>query len=207
MLQSIRGDKGVLQAMKSNEDQTNEAYEKALRLTGLTPEVQRVLQDNLADERRHRAWIVARLERGFERTSSATESIEVDTDVHTAWEHWTRFEEFPRFMSGVREVRRLGHDGDLRFVVDIAGHTMEYVAEITDEVPDRRVAWASREGRETGGVVTFEAINPRRTRVKLWLSYEPKGALEKVADLSNAVGAQARSDLRNFKQYVEHDRP
>jgi uncharacterized protein (TIGR02284 family) len=58
----ILGDRGVLMAMKSNEDDTNEAYERAAARNDATPEVKQVLDRNLADERRHRAWIVARLE-------------------------------------------------------------------------------------------------------------------------------------------------
>jgi len=61
VLGGLVGDKMVLEAMKLNEDQTNLAYEKALTHSKLTDEVRRVLEQNLSDERRHRAWIERRL--------------------------------------------------------------------------------------------------------------------------------------------------
>ena len=63
VLGNITGDKGILRAMKSNEDDTNTAYERAVARDDLTPRLQEVLQRNLADERRHRAWLEACLAR------------------------------------------------------------------------------------------------------------------------------------------------
>jgi uncharacterized protein (TIGR02284 family) len=57
----LAGDRGILSAMKSNEDDTNQAYEQAVRRDDLTVEVRELLQRNLSDERRHRAWIEDRL--------------------------------------------------------------------------------------------------------------------------------------------------
>jgi uncharacterized protein (TIGR02284 family) len=59
---NIIGDRGVLMAMKSNEDDTNTAYERVAKRTDLSPELLALVQRNLADERRHRAWIVERLD-------------------------------------------------------------------------------------------------------------------------------------------------
>ena len=61
VLGNLMGDRGILQAMKSNEADTNTAYERAAARDDLPPHVREVLQRNLADERRHRAWIEARL--------------------------------------------------------------------------------------------------------------------------------------------------
>lgn len=61
VLGGLVGDKIVLEAMKTNEDDTNTAYELAINHPNLPPEVKRVLEQNLADERRHRAWIEGRL--------------------------------------------------------------------------------------------------------------------------------------------------
>lgn len=59
---NLSGDKGILQAMRSNEDETNQRYEKALTTENLPPRIFELLDRNLADERRHRAWIVQQLE-------------------------------------------------------------------------------------------------------------------------------------------------
>lgn len=58
---NLTGDSGILKAMKSNENDTNTAYERALGRGDATPDVQEVLQRNLDDERRHRSWIETRL--------------------------------------------------------------------------------------------------------------------------------------------------
>lgn len=56
VIADMGGDKAILKAMKSNEDQTNAKYEKAVD-ENYPLEAQTVLQGGLADERRHRAWI------------------------------------------------------------------------------------------------------------------------------------------------------
>jgi uncharacterized protein (TIGR02284 family) len=61
VLGSLAGDRAVLLAMKSNEDDTNAAYERAISRDGDDPQIRPLLEKNLADERRHRAWIERRL--------------------------------------------------------------------------------------------------------------------------------------------------
>jgi uncharacterized protein (TIGR02284 family) len=61
MLGGLVGDKEILQAIKSNEDETNAAYERAVRHQQVGPELRAVLDDALADERRHRDWLIATL--------------------------------------------------------------------------------------------------------------------------------------------------
>ena len=72
-------------------------------------------------------------------------SIEVEVPVSTAYNQWTQFEEFPRFMAGVREVRQIG-DALTHWVADIAGVQREWDAAILEQVPDERVAWAATTG-------------------------------------------------------------
>lgn len=62
VMANIAGDNAILKAMRSNEDETNEKYEKALKTDGLDAATRQVLQQNLEDERRHRQWIVARID-------------------------------------------------------------------------------------------------------------------------------------------------
>ncbi len=60
VLSALMGQRAILNAMKSNEDDTNAAYERALQRE-FSPRIKDVLERNLSDERRHRAWIVQRL--------------------------------------------------------------------------------------------------------------------------------------------------
>jgi uncharacterized protein (TIGR02284 family) len=54
---ALLGDKAMLMAMRSNEDDTNTAYGRAVEHSGVTSEMRLVLEHHLADERRHRDWI------------------------------------------------------------------------------------------------------------------------------------------------------
>lgn len=129
--------------------------------------------------------------------------IEVEVPVRTAYDQWTQFEEFPRFMEGVLEVKQLD-EGRLRWTADVgAGNTREWTAEITEQLPDRRIAWRSLEGAQNSGVVTFHHISPGRSRVMLQLEYEPEGIMESVGDVLGVMSARVAGDLERFKHFVE----
>lgn len=61
VLGGLAGDEAILRAMKTNEDDTNHAYERAVDNDVAPARVKEVLRKNLSDERRHRAWIEERL--------------------------------------------------------------------------------------------------------------------------------------------------
>jgi uncharacterized membrane protein len=130
--------------------------------------------------------------------------IVVDVPVSTAYNQWTRFEEFPRFMDGVESVTRVGDDR-LEWVARIAGVRRHWEARIVDQLPDRRVAWAATEGVTNSGVVDFRDAGTNRTELALTLEYQPSGVVEKVGNLLHVVGRQAEHDLKRFKEYIEHE--
>ena len=65
VIANVAGDKGVLTAMRSNEETTNQKYDEALGNDrfAASPEIRQVLTRNREDERRHTAWIESRIER------------------------------------------------------------------------------------------------------------------------------------------------
>ena len=129
-------------------------------------------------------------------------SIEVDVPVRTAYNQWTQFEAFPQFMEGVREVRQL-NDKTLGWRAEIGGKDEEWVAEITEQVPDQRIAWRARSGKRNAGVVTFHRIADHRTRIMLQLDYEPEGAVENIGDALGVVSRRVEGDLQRFKEFIE----
>ena len=135
-------------------------------------------------------------------TTKVEKSIEVDVPVTTAYNQWTQFEEFPRFMGGVQEVRQLG-DTTLHWVAEIAGVKREWDAEILEQVPDQKVAWAATSGATNAGAVHFTPANAGQTIVTLSLEYEPEGLVENVGDKLNIVAKRAEADLERFKEYIE----
>jgi len=135
-------------------------------------------------------------------TSSVQETIDLNVPVSTAYNQWTQFEEFPRFMASVEEVRQLD-DTHLHWRANVAGKTKEWDAEITQQIPDQCIAWRSTGGVRNAGVVTFDKIGDNRTRVKLQLDYEPQTPVEKVGDAIGGVKLTAKGNLKRFKDLVE----
>jgi uncharacterized membrane protein len=134
--------------------------------------------------------------------SEKEKSIEVDVPVSTAYNQWTQFEEFPRFMDGVESVTQLD-DKRLHWVAEIAGTRREWDAEIVDQKPDQRIAWRSIDGTGNAGVVTFRPVGEAKTEVTLELDVEPEGLVEKIGDKLGFVSKQAEGDLKRFKSFIE----
>ena len=131
------------------------------------------------------------------------ESIDVECPVHTAYNQWTQFEEFPRFMEGVKKVTQLS-DKRIHWVAEIAGKQKEWNANITEQVPDQRIAWQSESGESTSGIVSFEKLGPSQTRINLEISYDPKGFVESAGDAIGVVSRKVENDLEHFKEFIEN---
>ena len=130
-------------------------------------------------------------------------SVEVQVPVHTAYNQWTQFEEFPRFMPGGKEVKQLD-DTHVHGHAEIWGKDKEWDAEITEQVPDRKIAWRSISGdAPNAGEVRFEPVGPESTRIHLAMSYEPQGAVENVGDKLGVLSTRVQNTVESFKKYVE----
>ncbi|WP_426173488.1 SRPBCC family protein [Massilia sp. TWR1-2-2] len=135
-------------------------------------------------------------------TSSIEESCEINVPVRTAYNQWTQFEEFPQFMENVLEVRQLD-DRHLHWRATVAGEEKQWDAEITEQVPDKRIAWRSVTGARNGGVVSFHKLSDNACRIMLQIEYEPEGTMEKLGDAMGAVRMQARTSLQRFKELLD----
>ena len=140
--------------------------------------------------------------RGAQYDSIVKEEIDVNVPVRVAYDQFTQFEEFPRFMDSVHEVKQLD-DKRLHWRASVFGKDIEWDAEITEQIPDTRIAWRSTSGTPNGGVVTFKSLSRSRTRVTLELYYEPQDGIEAVGDALGAVRMEARGNLKNFKEMIE----
>ena len=129
-------------------------------------------------------------------------SIEVDAPISTVYNQWTQFEEFPRFMEGVKEVRQLD-DKRLHWHAEIAGKDKQWDAEIYRQEPDQAIAWRSTSGAANGGEVRFTSAGSGATKVTLTMSYDPEGILENIGDALGAVGMRVQGDLNRFKEFIE----
>lgn len=128
--------------------------------------------------------------------------IDVNVPVSTAYNQWTQFESFPQFFSGVDEVIQTD-DTHLHWKVSIAGVEREFDAEITEQIPDTRIAWTSTSQEQHAGVVTFHRLNDSQTRISLRLDWEPQGGVETAGALLQVDDIQIDRDLRRFKDLIE----
>ncbi|MDQ3985973.1 MAG: SRPBCC family protein [Actinomycetota bacterium] len=134
--------------------------------------------------------------------STIEQSIDVNVPVSTAYNQWTQFEEFPKFMEGVEYVRQLD-DTRLEWAAEIAGQRREWEAKITEQSPDERVAWTSVGGEFHAGVVTFHRIDDNTTRIMFQMEFQPEGFIDKVGDALGIVKARTKGDLARFKKFIE----
>ncbi|MFF2774369.1 SRPBCC family protein [Streptomyces sp. NPDC058052] len=136
-------------------------------------------------------------------TEMVHDTIEVEAPLREVYDQWTQFEEFPRFMSGVEEVRQLD-DRLCHWRTKVAGATREFDTEIIDQLPDERIAWRTVGGDvKQRGVVTFERVDDAHTRVRLSMEVEPSGIADKAAKAIGVVESQVEGDLHRFKDYIE----
>ena len=133
---------------------------------------------------------------------SIEQSIEVNVPVRTAYNQWTQFEEFPRFMEGVEEVKQLDNT-HLAWRAKIGGKEKHWHAEITEQVPDQRIAWTNTDGAKNAGVITFHRIADNTTKVMIQIEYGPEGAVEHVGDALGVVSSRISGDLERFKTFIE----
>ena len=128
-------------------------------------------------------------------------SIDVGVPISAAYDQWTQFEEFPRFMNGVVDVKQLD-DTTTRWIADINGHRHEWDAEIVEQRPDRLIAWQAVDDDEHSGRVTFEQLDDG-TRVSVSFRYATQGVVEPIGALLGIDEQQVLDDLERFKQLVE----
>jgi uncharacterized membrane protein len=132
------------------------------------------------------------------------DSIDVQVPVQQAYNQWTQFEEFPRFMDGIRSVQQLD-DTHVQWVAEVGGESRQWTAEITEQRPDERIAWKTIEGEvKNDGVVTFEQVGANQTRVNVEMDVQGESTTENAAsELLGVVKSQVQGDLARFKQLIE----
>jgi hypothetical protein len=86
---------------------------------------------------------------------------------------------------------------------NIWGVRRSWEAEITDQAPCERIAWRSKGGTQTIGVVTFHRLSDNLTRILMTVDFQPKGLFEKTASGTRISRRAIKSDLMRFKAFIE----
>lgn len=135
--------------------------------------------------------------------SQIIESIDVDVPVRTAYNQWTQFEQFPRFLEHIESITQQDDTHAL-----LAGEHRRPGARVRRRnhrtAPDERVAWNSTGGDvDHAGVVTFHKLSDGQTRVTVQLDWEPQGLLEKLGSVTGVSTHAVKDELQQLKTYIE----
>jgi uncharacterized membrane protein len=129
-------------------------------------------------------------------------SIEIDASAASAFGRWADIERFPLFAEIVEEVK-LFDSGRSHWRVNMGFRKEQWDAEVTEVIPDKRIAWKSLSGSVNFGVVNFHDFPDETCLVTLHLVAEPRGVLESIGEELGVVGRLVDRLLLCFKEYVE----
>ncbi|MFF7239950.1 SRPBCC family protein [Streptomyces collinus] len=135
-------------------------------------------------------------------SASLVETVDIQAPVSVAWDLWSDVTRWPAFLSHVRRVDRL--DGR-RFAwqLQLPGAEKDFVAELTEVIPEDRIAWHTVDGVDHAGVVTFHRLSDTTSRVTLQIEYDPRGFIEHLGALTNLDSTLANYDLGQFQKLAE----
>jgi uncharacterized membrane protein len=143
------------------------------------------------------------------RGVNVLESVTINQPIEILYRFWRNLENLPRFMRHLESVERVTDTISHWRAKGPVGSTVEWDAEIHNEVPNKLIGWRSLEGADvvSAGSVNFDATaDGRGTRVTVHLQYSPPGGKVGAA-VARLFGRDAateiREDLRRFKQLVE----
>jgi uncharacterized membrane protein len=137
------------------------------------------------------------------------ESVRIEKPLADVYGFWRRFENLPRFMTHLEQVTELGNGRSRWVAKGPAGVTVEWDAEVINEIENKVIGWRSLPGGDivTAGSVNFAAVRGgQSTQISVHLQYAPPagrlGAL--AATVAGREPSQTiREDLRRLKQLLE----
>lgn len=127
---------------------------------------------------------------------------DVAVSVEKAYDKWTEFEEFPKFMHRVLSVEQK-EDNLISWEEKIWFSTRKWEAEIVEKRKNDRIVWKTTQGTSHTGIISFHRLDSRLTRVMVTLDFHPSGMLEKMASGLRFVKRAVQADLARFKAYAE----
>jgi len=140
-----------------------------------------------------------------EKYTTHEASIVLHAPIHQVYELFTHFNDFPKFMTFVKEVTYLDNQKS-HWVADIVGHH-EWDAVNEGWVEDRQIGWHSTKGMDNFGMITFEPTADNGTKVTVSLKYNPPSGV--LGDIGEKAGAGShfqralQNDLNNFAHLVD----
>jgi uncharacterized membrane protein len=139
---------------------------------------------------------------GSGRRMPIQQSVDVAVPINEAYDQWTRFEDWPKFMHRVDSAQQID-DSTVSISTKVWGITKQFEAEIVEQRPDERIEWHTEQGLAHSGVVTFHELAPRLTRIEVSMDVKPDSLVEKAGRGMRFTKRAVRGDLHRFKAFVE----
>jgi HSP20 family molecular chaperone IbpA len=130
------------------------------------------------------------------------QTIDVNVPLSTAYKQWMQFEDYPRFMEGVQEVRQLD-DTHVHWRAKRDGRELEWDSEITDHTPDQQITWRDLTGPCNHGSIRFQAIKDDATRVELMMELASQQQSVALSAKEMEISRRVEQDLIRFKKMLE----
>ena len=127
--------------------------------------------------------------------NAAQQFVVVKAPIACVYEQWSRIEELPRFITAIRDMRRID-DTHFSYVWDPNGEEEKGIFHIVLQIPGRRIAWRTISNGFMSGVVSFEPRSEQETEVTL--------KIRSIFDPSN-LSRRVEEYLGNFKRMVEKE--
>jgi uncharacterized membrane protein len=145
------------------------------------------------------------------RAIDLQKTITIHAPIEDVFNFWARFDNLPRFLSHVRDIKDLGNGRSQWTVAGPAGTSISWNAAITEFLPYQLLAWKTEPGSsvEHTGLVRFTPTESGATRLDILMSYNPvAGAIgHLVAALFGTDPKHAMDrDLARLKNLMEQGR-
>jgi hypothetical protein len=134
--------------------------------------------------------------------SMVQQAVEIGAPLHAVYEQIATFENYPRFMTGVQRVTRIGAD-QTHWIMDVEGHRREFDAQITERSLDERVSWATTEGPLLAETITLRPMGETRTQIVAQLEADVAFLLPSDRHGQETLRRRLKADLDAFKGLIE----
>jgi uncharacterized membrane protein len=128
--------------------------------------------------------------------NAAQQCVVVKAPVDRVYGQWSRIEDLPRFITSLRDVRRID-DMHFSYVWHPNGQDKQGIFQIVLQIPGRRIAWRTTSNGFMSGVVSFEPRSEQETEIIL--------KIRSIFDSPN-LARRAEEYLHNFKRLVENEK-
>jgi uncharacterized membrane protein len=142
---------------------------------------------------------------GRGRRMPIQQHIYVSVPVKYAYNGWTEYKQWPRYMHRANQVDSQVNDREARLKVTekMWGFKRPFTAEVVTQRPDQHIKWNATEGTKHAGVINFHELGPRLTLIEVNLEHSPSGLMEKLARGARFSKRAVRADLHRFQGWIE----